>query len=80
MIIGKGKWGWESARAARLGRTGLGRERMSRGEEKQQSLMTAPASSRRIDIGTLLGSAREVILIHNNSEYRLRITSNDKLI
>ena len=53
---------------------------MSGGDEKQQSVMAVPASSRRIDIGTLLGSAREVILIHNNSEYRLRITSNDKLI
>lgn len=34
----------------------------------------------RIDASTLLASRREVILIHNEQEYRLRITSNDKLI
>jgi hemin uptake protein HemP len=34
----------------------------------------------RIDASTLLASSREVILVHNEQEYRLRITSNDKLI
>jgi hemin uptake protein HemP len=34
----------------------------------------------RVDARTLLASAREIILIHNEQEYRLRITSNDKLI
>lgn len=34
----------------------------------------------RIDASTLLASGREVILIYNEQEYRLRITSNDKLI
>ena len=34
----------------------------------------------RIDASTLLASAREIILIHKDNQYRLRITSNDKLI
>jgi len=34
----------------------------------------------RIDASTLLASSREIILVHNQQEYRLRITSNDKLI
>jgi hemin uptake protein HemP len=34
----------------------------------------------RIDTSTLLASAREIILIHKDNQYRLRITSNDKLI
>jgi len=28
----------------------------------------------------LLGTAREIIIEHGGSEYRLRVTSNDKLI
>lgn len=35
---------------------------------------------RRLDARDLMGSDREVVLIHNDAEYRLRITSNDKLI
>ena len=34
----------------------------------------------RIDASTLLAASREIILVHNQQEYRLRITSNDKLI
>ncbi len=34
----------------------------------------------RIDASTLLASGREIILVHNQQEYRLRLTSNDKLI
>lgn len=35
---------------------------------------------REFDISTLLGSAREVVINHNGERYRLRITSNQKLI
>ena len=34
----------------------------------------------RIDAGALLASGREIILVHKDTEYRLRVTSNDKLI
>jgi hemin uptake protein HemP len=52
--------------------------------------MTASKSSRRADrtvqsvpriaIETLLAGGREVILLHGETEYRLRLTSNGKLI
>mgnify|MGYP001184426118 CR=1 FL=1 len=35
---------------------------------------------RRLDARDLMGDDREIVLIHKDSEYRLRITSNDKLI
>jgi hemin uptake protein HemP len=34
----------------------------------------------KIDAGTLMASGKEIILVHKDSEYRLRLTSNDKLI
>jgi hemin uptake protein HemP len=34
----------------------------------------------RIEASALLAPGREIILVHNEQEYRLRITSNDKLI
>jgi hemin uptake protein HemP len=47
---------------------------------KPLSLSERGPSIPRIDSSTLLSSGREVILVHNEQEYRLRITSNDKLI
>lgn len=34
----------------------------------------------RIELAQFLGSTREAIIIHNGEHYRLRITSNGKLI
>ena len=34
----------------------------------------------RIPIGEILGDGREAVLVHDGAEYRLRLTSNDKLI
>jgi len=34
----------------------------------------------RIPVGRLLGGGREVVLVHDGAEYRLRLTSNGKLI
>jgi hemin uptake protein HemP len=42
-----------------------------------------PSSStgpRRVDLKDILGAAREVIIRHGSEEYRLRLTSNDKLL
>jgi hemin uptake protein HemP len=42
---------------------------------------TAPSTSpRRIDLKDVLGDGREVIIRHGSEEYRLRLTSNDKLL
>lgn len=35
---------------------------------------------RRIAISELLAGSREVVLLHDGTEYRLRLTSNGKLI
>jgi hemin uptake protein HemP len=41
-------------------------------------LSTAPV--RRIAVRDLLGGGREAVLLHDGDEYRLRLTSNGKLI
>lgn len=47
---------------------------------------TEPSESRnsetvaRIDVWDLMRGKREVILVYKGGEYRLRLTSNDKLI
>jgi hemin uptake protein HemP len=35
---------------------------------------------RRIELRDLLEGQREAVIVHDGQEYRLRITSNDKLI
>ncbi|SCY47642.1 hemin uptake protein HemP [Microvirga guangxiensis] len=35
---------------------------------------------REIDVASLIGSGREVVLIHRGERYRLRVTANGKLI
>lgn len=37
-------------------------------------------SLRRVSVSDLLAGDRELILVHRHSEYRLRLTNNDKLI
>ena len=44
---------------------------------------TCPAgddNGKRISSETLFGERREVVILHNGREYRLRLTQNDKLI
>ena len=48
-----------------------------------KSVNGPPPSSlpvKRIAIRDLLGSGREAVLLHDGTEYRLRLTSNGKLI
>jgi len=49
-------------------------------DTKRKHEHSAMPSVPRIDASTLLVSGREVILVHKDREYRLRLTSNDKLI
>jgi hemin uptake protein HemP len=35
---------------------------------------------KRLPSGTLLGAARELVIVHNGREYRLRMTQSGKLI
>ena len=46
---------------------------------KPSSLPSA-AEVKRIASETLLGVAKEIVIVHNGREYRLRLTQNGKLI
>jgi hemin uptake protein HemP len=39
-----------------------------------------PTLAKEIDVASLVGSGREVVLVHRCERYRLRITANGKLI
>lgn len=39
-----------------------------------------PTLAKEIDVASLVGSGREVVLIHRGERYHLRITANGKLI
>lgn len=41
---------------------------------------STPETPQRISSQQLLGRQREVVIVHNGREYRLRLTQNDKLI
>jgi hemin uptake protein HemP len=55
-------------------------------ETTVQSLQPPPApdegksTAREIDVATLIGPGREVVLVHRGERYRLRVTANGKLI
>jgi hemin uptake protein HemP len=49
-------------------------------EAKQPPARPARTPVRRIEVKELLGGAREAVLLHAREEYRLRLTSNGKLI
>lgn len=42
--------------------------------------LAAPVAARRISSHVLLDGERELVIQHQGSEYRLRLTRNDKLI
>jgi len=46
-------------------------------QEASARLLQAP---RRVHSDALLGRAKELVIVHNGREYRLRMTQNGKLI
>ena len=44
------------------------------------STASNPSLLPRIPVTELMGSGREAVLVHDGAEYRLRLTSNGKLI
>ena len=40
----------------------------------------APKSIKRVAVSDLMAGGREAVLLHDGDEYRLRLTSNGKLI
>ncbi len=58
-------------------------EMTSQGPEGAQSGAGGPPRSQepiRIELADLLHGRREAIIVHNGADYRLRVTSNGKLI
>jgi hemin uptake protein HemP len=58
-------------------------------EARKRPVLTAPTQPvqsgvkppvRRIDVHELMAGGREAVLLHDSEEYRLRLTSNGKLI
>jgi len=39
-----------------------------------------PTPIKEIDVASLIGAGREVVLLHRGERYRLRVTANGKLI
>ena len=52
---------------------------MATGDAPKHPVRPSPPV-RRIAIGEILGGGREAVLVHEGTEYRLRLTSNGKLI
>ena len=51
------------------------------GEPRDTALgRTAAPKHKTVTVRELMGSARELIILHSEDQYRLRITSNGKLI
>ena len=48
--------------------------------ESEKSAQDAQISPRSVESAALFGGSNELIIIHNGSPYRLRITRQDKLI
>jgi hemin uptake protein HemP len=48
--------------------------------EPNQGAATVANSPKRVPSESLLGSAKELLIVHNGREYRLRMTQNGKLI
>jgi len=46
----------------------------------KQPVLTGKPPVRRIDVHDLMAGGREAVLLHEREEYRLRLTSNGKLI
>ena len=49
-------------------------------EKKPQVSARWELTPKRIPSEALLGPNRELVIVHNGREYRLRLTQNDKLI
>jgi hemin uptake protein HemP len=48
--------------------------------ESEKTAQDATISPRSVDSAALFGGSNELIILHNGSPYRLRITRQDKLI
>jgi hemin uptake protein HemP len=47
---------------------------------KQESTLRQEREAERVSSEALLGAKKELVIVHNGREYRLRLTQNGKLI
>ncbi len=47
---------------------------------EKESLAVPASPPKRVPSESLLGQAKELLIVHNGREYRLRLTQNGKLI
>jgi len=58
-----------------MSQAGAGRDETVHGSATGQ-----PHPARRVDSAALFGGSREIVIVHRDQEYRLRLTRADKLI
>lgn len=51
-----------------------------RGHKPEPSNSDAPGNVPTIEVGSIIGSGREAVILHKGERYRLRVTANGKLI
>lgn len=54
--------------------------RLQNGDLSRTSASRAGSGARRVPSSELFGGATELVIVHGEREYRLRVTSNGKLI
>ena len=50
------------------------------GREHSVPPLGEPDAIPTVEVGAIIGSGREAVILHNGERYRLRVTANDKLI
>lgn len=50
------------------------------GDRPDASGMEPPGGIPTVEVGSIIGSGREAVIVHKGERYRLRVTANDKLI
>lgn len=50
------------------------------GDRPDTSGMEPPGGIPTVEVGSIIGSGREAVIVHKGERYRLRVTANDKLI
>lgn len=53
---------------------------MNNASSQPESQTDRTSPEKEIDVASLIGAGREVVLLHRGERYRLRVTANGKLI
>ncbi len=50
------------------------------GDRPDGSGVEPPGAIPTVEVGSIIGTGREAVIVHKGERYRLRVTANDKLI